>query len=97
LPRRFQVRFSPKAGRDLKKLRRYDARTFQRIWAAILAMETDPTQGDLDRVEDEKGVVFRRRVGDHRILFEFDGESLIILLLRIRKRDEVYSKKGKGR
>jgi mRNA interferase RelE/StbE len=35
---------------------------------------------------------YRIRVGDYRILYEIHADKLIILLLRIRHRKEVYKK-----
>ena len=68
MSKRFEVQFAPRAGRDLKKLKKQNPQAFARIWVVIEQMVIDPMASDVDRIEDAKDVTFRRRVGDHRII-----------------------------
>jgi mRNA-degrading endonuclease RelE of RelBE toxin-antitoxin system len=69
------------AGRDLRGL----PNAIQRRVARVLEqMQSDPFQGDVKglRGEEWKGV-FRRRLGNYRVLFMPDWERHVVRILRI--------------
>jgi mRNA-degrading endonuclease RelE of RelBE toxin-antitoxin system len=69
------------AKRDLRGL----PKAVQKRCARVLAqMETDPFQGDVKALKgDEWKDVFRRRLGDYRLLFTADREKGIVHVIRI--------------
>ncbi len=79
----YEVRFKPRAIRDLEGL---PSRIRGRVLARIEEMSND-LKGDVKRLTDFTPE-YRLRVGDYRILFELEGERIVIY--RIRHRREAY-------
>jgi mRNA interferase RelE/StbE len=64
--------------------------TTQHIREKLDQIAADPYTGhpNVTRLQNRPG--YRLRVGDWRVLYEIEGERLIILVLRIGSRGEVY-------
>jgi mRNA interferase RelE/StbE len=62
-----------------------------RILTALTRLGDDPSREDAD-VKKLAGVenLFRLRVGNWRVAYQIDGGQLIILVVRIGNRREVY-------
>lgn len=80
---KYAIEFKPGALKDLKKLNKQDA---QHIVEKIESMEKG-LSGDVKRLTNFTPE-YRLRVGDYRVLFEFEGESIVIY--RVKHRKEVY-------
>ncbi len=83
---RYSIEISRTAERQLNKLNRDDQR---RVVRAILALADDPRpQGSrkLTGYDD----VFRIRAGRYRVLYSVSGKKLIIIILIIGHRKDVY-------
>ena len=83
---RYSIEISRTAEKQLEKLNRDDQR---RVGRAILALADDPhPQGSrkLTGYDD----VFRSRVGRYRVLYSISGKTLIIIILKIGHRKDVY-------
>lgn len=83
---RYNIEISRTAEKRLKKLNRRDQR---RVARAILALADDPRpQGSrkLTGYDD----VFRIRVGRYRVLYSVSGKKLVIIILKIGHRKDVY-------
>ena len=77
------------SGPAQKALRKLPAKDAARIKAALLSMEEDPFQGDIQRlnVRSPAGVTaWRRRVGSYRILYDLHFEARLILVADIARR-----------
>ena len=76
------------AKKELTKIHRGDPKTARKIAAVLSDLQSDPSLGDLLH-GDLKG---RRkiRVGDYRIVYSVEKTRLIIFILRIAHRKEVY-------
>ena len=84
---RYSIEISRTAEEQLKKLEPDDQ---LRVAKAIIALAADPhPQGSrkLTGYED----VFRIRVGQYRVLYSVSGKKLIIIVLKIGHRKDVYS------
>ncbi len=79
----YQIDFKPRAVRDLKKLPPQDNR---RIVEKIEAMQSDLT-GDVKRLTNFTPE-YRLRVGDYRVLFEIEGQTVVIY--RVLHRKDAY-------
>ena len=85
----YQVSFSQRALKDLKKLDKATA-------ALILGWIRKNLQGCQDPRQHGKGLTanhsgeWRYRVGDYRLLAEIQDEQLVILMLTVGHRREVY-------
>ena len=80
----YEIELKPRAIRDLKTIDRTMAR---RITEKIGHMKQD-LAGDVKRLTNSTPE-FRLRVGDYRVLFEIEGNKVIIY--RIRHRKDAYS------
>jgi mRNA interferase RelE/StbE len=81
---KYKIEFKPRAAKDLRSINRDDA---QRILAKIRAMENDLT-GNVKHLTDFEPQ-YRLRVGNYRVLFNVEGDGVIIY--RIKHRREAYS------
>lgn len=83
---RYSVRISASAEKQLKKLPLGDQ---QRVAAAIVALGENPYPPGVRKlsVYDD---VFRIRVGNYRILFSLSEAEVIVIILKIGHRRDVY-------
>ncbi len=83
----YRILFAKSADKTLRKVPREMA---QRIRRRLDDIVTNPyaNHRDVTKLQDRPG--FRLRVGDWRVIYEIDGDQLIILVLRIGPRGEVY-------
>jgi len=81
---RYQVLIKPRALKDLKSI---DGEEARRVVRGIEAMQED-LAGDVKRLTNFTPE-YRLRVGRYRVLFELDGDKVVIY--RIRHRKDAYS------
>jgi mRNA interferase RelE/StbE len=81
----FAIRFTQAALRDFTALPR---EAQQRIRPKINALAQNPYPHGTKKLKGENA--FRIRIGDYRIIYEVRGNELIVLVLRIAHRREVY-------
>ncbi len=89
-PRRYRVQFSPSAAKALGKLARDVQR---RIGQAIDGLETDPHPPGSKKLAGEDDL-YRIRVGDYRVIYQVENRKLIVLIVSIGHRRDIY-RKGK--
>jgi mRNA interferase RelE/StbE len=82
----YRVTLSPMAARQLRKL---DAGVRRRIQAALELLAEQPRPPSATRLVGGAGE-WRVRTGDYRIVYEIEDERLLILVLRLGHRREVY-------
>jgi len=82
----YRIVLSPMAARQLRKL---DAQVRRRIQAALDLLAEQPRPPSATRLVGGAGE-WRVRTGDYRIVYEIEDEQLLILVLRIGHRREVY-------
>ena len=80
---KYKVELKPRAIKDLKDIPKPDGK---RIIEKLKFLEDD-IQGDVKKLTNFTPE-YRMRVGDWRILFEVEGEKIIVY--RIRHRKEAY-------
>jgi mRNA interferase RelE/StbE len=80
---RFSIEFSPHAARDLKSLSREVAK---RVMKKINTLHQGLV-GDIKQLSNFRPA-YRLRVGDYRVLFDIEGDTIIVY--RIRHRREAY-------
>jgi len=84
----FAVVFKPAAVRDLRKLPE-DIR--RRVAARIDALAGDPRPHGAEALQGEPDL-YRLRVGDFRIIYRVEAKALVILVVRIGHRRDIYRK-----
>lgn len=72
-----------------KALRKVDRMTARRLVQGIEKLANDPRPQGCVQLKGGDGE-FRIRVGDYRIVYEVEDEQLIILVLRLGHRREIY-------
>lgn len=83
---KYRVEIASGAGRQVKSLPK-EAR--DRILAKLLALADDPRPSGVTKLEGEKDA-YRIRVGDYRILYRIQDEVLLVLVVRVGHRRDVY-------
>jgi mRNA interferase RelE/StbE len=72
-----------------KELRRLPAEMIRRVLDAVLALRRDPVPPGARKLQGTERT-YRIRVGDCRVVYSVDGELLVIEIVRVRHRREVY-------
>ncbi len=82
----YQVDLSKRAERQLSKL---DSDNQSLLGAAIDSLAVDPRPSGVKKLKGEENV-YRLRVRDYRILYEIQDGELLILVIKIGHRRDVY-------
>ena len=82
---RYRVEIAAKAHKDLRALDREEAR---RILRKLLQLEAD-LGGDIVRLTEFRPE-FRLRVGDYRVLFDLEGD--LVIVRRVLHRSKAYER-----
>lgn len=83
---RRELRWSPPAERDLEQIRRHSPQVARRIFqTATRYAETG--HGDVAKLVGQAGL-YRLRVGDWRVIFSHEDGGLVVLALRVLRRNE---------
>lgn len=85
----YDIQFAPAAIRDFKKLTNAEK---QQLASEIDTLQENPRPNGAIKMKGETGKLnlYRLRIGDFRIVYQIRDEQLIILLLVIAKRKDVY-------
>jgi mRNA interferase RelE/StbE len=83
---RYSVQLAPGAERDLAAL---DKPVQRRVAARIDALAENPRPAGVTKLQGEANA-WRIRVGDYRILYTIEDRRLVVLVIKIGHRREVY-------
>jgi mRNA interferase RelE/StbE len=83
---RYSLEFTTSALREFRAL---DAQLQRRITARITSLCEDPFPSGIKKLQGQ-GEHFRLRVGDYRVVYRVDGNRVVIVIVRIGYRREVY-------
>lgn len=83
---RYRVEVAPAAARQLRKL---DPQARRRIQGAVELLAEDPRPPGAKKLVGGDGE-WRVRTGDYRIVYEVRDEVLVVLVLAVGHRREVY-------
>ncbi len=83
---RYDIEISETAEKQLKKLQRGDQR---RVARAIVALADEPHPRGSRKLSGYNDV-FRIRVGRYRVIYSVSGNRLIVIILKIGHRKDVY-------
>ena len=72
----------------MKKKEKLEKKDKERIIAALERLRIRPESCDIKKLVGILG--FRFRVGDYRIIFDMDKNKLLILILKIGHRKNIY-------
>ena len=82
----YSVQLAPSAERDLAAL---DKPVQRRVAARIDALAENPRPAGVAKLQGEANA-WRIRVGDYRILYTIEDRRLVVLVIKIGHRREVY-------
>jgi len=82
----YRIEFAPSARRQLQKLPN-EIRV--RVAAALSALSAEPRPPGVKKLSGEESL-YRIRVGDYRIIYQIREKELIVLVVKIGHRGEVY-------
>jgi mRNA interferase RelE/StbE len=82
----YAVEVTPAASRQIRKL---DRNTQKRILARIEKLEEEPRPRDASKLQSPEEL-YRVRVGDYRIVYRVEDDRLVVLIVRVGNRREVY-------
>ncbi len=74
--------------RAVKELRALPRRARERVVAAVEGLRADPLAGSV--LSGEWRGLRRLRVGSYRVIYGFDGERILVTVLRVAHRRSVY-------
>jgi len=82
---RFEVIFKQSVAKDLRQIPKKDV---ARILKCIEALRTEPRPPGVEKLSGQEK--YRIRQGDYRILYEIRNSELIVVVVKIGHRRDVY-------
>ena len=82
----YRIEVTPRARKDLRTLAKKERR---RITEQIDALKTDPRPTGCKKLKGREDF-YRIRVGDYRVVYQIEDEVLLILIVRVGDRKEIY-------
>ena len=83
----YRIAFTKRANRSLRKMSQTTARLI-REKLEHLAQDPHAHNPNVTKLQGRPG--YRLRVGDWRVIYELEDDQLVILVLKIASRGEVY-------
>jgi len=84
----YNLVYTRKAEKDIKK---FDSSIKSRIGNALLKLQDNPLLYS-EKLSDPALVTYKFRIGDYRVIFDIEGNDVVIL--RIGHRREIYKRFG---
>ena len=82
----YRIEVTPRAQKDLRALPKRES---QRIARQIDALKTDPRPTGCKKLKGREDF-YRVRVGDYRVVYRIQDDILLILIVRVGDRKEIY-------
>ncbi len=86
----YRVRLARRAERGLRRIRQGDPRTYGRLVAAIRSLGEDPRPPSAVRLTAFDPPAWRLRVGEYRIVYEIYEREVLVIVVNVAPRGEVY-------
>lgn len=86
----YRVRLARRAERGLRRIRQGDPRGYRRIKAALRALGEEPLPSGAAKLSGFDPPAWRVRVGDYRIVYEIYDDELVVVVVNVAHRGEVY-------
>lgn len=92
---RYRIEFSPQAARDFKKLARKNKKAVGDIKDAIADLGETPRPNGVETLTGTNPILYRIRVGNFRVIYQIRDKKLLIIVVRLGDRKEIYRFLGK--
>ncbi len=86
----YNIELTPAAEKTLLKLAKKDRALMVRLDRALLSLSNNPTPPNSKHIAGDFANLYRLRVGDYRIIYQVDGDKLVILVVHVGHRKDVY-------
>lgn len=83
---KYSIDYQPPAAKALRKMERQDAK---RVASAITALADNPRPRGCEQLKGGAGE-YRIRVGSFRVIYDIRDRELLILVLKVGNRRDVY-------
>ena len=84
---KYELVYTRRAEKDIRKL---EPETRRKIGKTLLRFSADPLSF-AEKLSDRSLGTYRFRIGDYRVVFDIEGDEIIIL--RVGHRREIYKKR----
>jgi len=86
----YKIEFSSRAARDFKKLAKTNRAMAIKIKDAIAELAEEPRPGGVETLTGTNPSLQRIRVGDFRVIYEIKENELLVWVVRLGDRKEIY-------
>ncbi|MGH2729532.1 MAG: type II toxin-antitoxin system RelE family toxin [Actinomycetota bacterium] len=86
----YRVRLARRAERGLRRIRQGDPRGYERLKVAIRSLAENPLPSGTAKLTAYDPPAWRVRVGDYRIVYEIHDDELLVVVVNVAPRGEVY-------
>lgn len=86
----YSIEFSSRAARDFKKLAKTNKAVAIKIKDAIAELSEDPRPRGGETLSGTNPALQRIRVGDFRVIYEIKEGELLVWVVRLGDRKEIY-------
>lgn len=86
----YNIDFAPRIESQLRKIPKFIR---EQILDRIEKLSDDPRPNGVEPLQGSDKGLFRVRQGDYRIVYSIQDQKLLVLIVRIAHRKEVYNKK----
>ena len=84
----YKIGFSSLAGSELKKIYAIEKKLYFRLISVIETLRTNPFQGK--KLKGKLKEDYSLRVGDYRIIYTIHKEKLVVYIIDLGHRKEIY-------
>lgn len=86
----YRLEVERRAERGLRHIRQGDPVGYRRVVAAIRALGDDPRPPGAAKLTAFDPPAWRVRVGQYRIVYEVDDDQVVVIVVNVAPRGEVY-------
>ena len=86
---RYTIKFDSQVKKDFKSIQTQD---MKRIKSAISELGNNPRPTGCTKLKGDKHDYYRIRVGKYRVIYLIEDEILLVLVVRVGHRKEIYKK-----
>ena len=83
----YSIEFDRRVKKDLKSV---PTQEMERIKAAISNLSSNPRPSGCKKLKGKNYEYFRIRVGDYRVVYTINDKVLLIIIIRVGHRKEIY-------
>ncbi len=86
----YRLEIERRAERGLRRIRQGDPLAYRRLVTAIRALAEDPRPSGAGKLTAFDPPAWRIRVGGYRVVYEVDDDRVLVVVVNVAPRGEVY-------